>query len=127
MLSDTTNLGEIFHSSLIKNPNKIALIDGESGVKISFQDLENNIAKIRSILDSMGIFKGDRIALFFPNQLEFIYTLFGSMRVGAVPVLINIELPLETCSYIVQDSGTSLIISSSKSDTLQKAIHAARS
>ena len=127
MLSDTTNLGEIFHSSLIKNPHKIALIDGESGVKISFQDLENNIAKIRSILDSMGISKGDRIALFFPNQLEFIYTLFGSMRVGAVPVLINIELPLETCSYIVQDSGASLIISSSKSDTLQKAIHAARS
>ena len=76
----TTNLGEIFHSSVIQNPAKIALIDGESGVEISFQQLEINTAKVRSILDSMNISKGDRIALFFPNQIEFLYALFGSIE-----------------------------------------------
>ena len=64
----TTNLGEIFHSSVIQNPTKIALIDGESGVEISFQQLEINTAKVRSILDSMNISKGDRIALFFSKS-----------------------------------------------------------
>ena len=123
----TTNLGEIFHSSVIQNPAKIALIDGESGVEISFQQLEINTAKVRSILDSMNISKGDRIALFFPNQIEFLYALFGAMRAGAVPVLINIELPIETCSYIVRDAGASLIISSSQSHIFQKAIQSAQS
>ena len=127
MPNRTKNLGEIFHPSLLKHPNKTALIDGESGVELSFQDLEENIARVSSVLTSLNIEKGDRIALFFPNQLEFLYALFGAMRIGAVPVLINIELPLETCSYIAQDSGSSLTLSSSRVDVLQRAIHATKS
>ena len=124
-LTEITNLGDLFQNSLNSEPTKIALIDGETGVKVSFQELDKNISKIRSILSDEGISKGDRVALFFPNELEFLYVLFATIRSGAVPVLINVELSSELCTYIVEDSGASIIISSSQKKVSDRAFESA--
>ena len=124
-LTEITNLGDLFQNSLNSEPTKIALIDGETGVKVSFQELDAKISKIRSILNDEGVRKGDRIALFFPNELEFLYVLFATIRSGAVPVLINVELSPELCTYIVEDSGASIIISSSQKNVSDRAFDSA--
>ena len=51
-----------------------------------------------------GVEPGDRVGILALNRVEFLEVLFGAMRAGCVPVMINVKLPDETVEYIVQDA-----------------------
>jgi long-chain acyl-CoA synthetase len=52
-----------------------------------------------------GLQPGERVAILALNRLEYLEVLFGAMRAGCIPVMVNIKLPPKTISYILRDSG----------------------
>ena len=55
-------------------------------------------------LAALGVGAGDRVALLFNNDVRFLETLFGAMRLGAVAVPLNIRMGDEALRYVVEDS-----------------------
>ncbi len=119
------NLGAVHDDFATLRPDRTAFIDGESDVVVTYRELSERIAKAGNALDELGAKKGDRIALFFPNELTYVYTFFGAMRIGAVPVPINVESPSSTVRYVVEDSDAALLVSSDDEDVLETAANAA--
>jgi len=75
----------------------------------SYADLENNTAKIASMLLEMGLKKGDRIAWIGKNSDLYFSLFYGAARAGIVMVPIGWRLAPAEWSYVVNDTGAKLL------------------
>ena len=69
------------------NKNKAAVIwEGEPGEEkvLTYQDLHREICKFANGLKSLGVKKGDRVALYLPMVPELIISVLACARIGAV-------------------------------------------
>lgn len=93
-----------------KRGSKTALfVDKE---KISYSDIKLYADRLAGFLAEHKIQEGDKVAIFVRNSAEFIYSIFAISKVGGVVVPINTFLKDEELSYILEDSGASLLIAS---------------
>lgn len=76
----------------------------------SFAQLDRASAGIAAGLMARGIQPGERVAVGLPNSPELIVTVLGVLRAGAVLVPLNPAYTAAEATYIVKDSGASLIV-----------------
>lgn len=81
-------------------PNKraICVFDGE---EINYCQLLNKIECTAAYLHSLGLRKGDRIAISAQKNLEFIYVYFAAHVLGVVNVVIDAESNRQKLNYIL--------------------------
>ena len=105
-----SNLGGIFAAHL--DANGTALIDrsrpGEPA-KLSYRDLDRRCGALAAGLLAAGLEAGDRFGILSHNRGEFLELVFAALRVGIVPVPINIKLARETVALIAEDAGLALM------------------
>ena len=101
-----------FHAK--KRKNKVALLVDET--KITYAEIKKRADKLAAFLVDKGVKEGDKVALFLRNSPEFIYSIFAISKIGAILVPINTFLKDEELSYILKDSGSSVLIASSIHD-----------
>ena len=105
------NFYELITFQAKKRGKKVALfVDDE---KITYGDILVAVDKLAAFLSDKGVKKGDKIALFLRNSPEFIYTIFAASKLGAIVVPINTFLKEDELSYILEDSGSSVLMASS--------------
>ncbi|MCX5908354.1 MAG: AMP-binding protein, partial [Deltaproteobacteria bacterium] len=61
-------------------------------------------------LRRLGVKKGDKVCLFLPNCLEFLYLWFGLAKIGGVMVPLNINLRGEELRYIIHHCDARRIV-----------------
>jgi long-chain acyl-CoA synthetase len=103
------NLGNLIHPNC--DLNKIALIDLSSDTpeSFSFGDIDRLSNAVARGLDIKKIKAGDRIAIVSDNSSNLIVTFFGSLRLGAVPILINSKLTESQIQNILTSSQSKLV------------------
>ena len=79
-------------------PDKIALVAGDQ--RVSYSQLEEQIASAASFLLSLGLEPGDRIMLLPYKEVEFIYLYFAAHLVGVINVVVDPAAPRERLDYI---------------------------
>jgi long-chain acyl-CoA synthetase len=77
---------------------------------ITFAQLEERIDRTAAALAALGVAKGDRVALLIGNVPEFVTTLYGVMRAGAIACPLNVMLTPEEMGYILADSGAKVAV-----------------
>jgi acyl-CoA synthetase (AMP-forming)/AMP-acid ligase II len=78
--------------------------------EITFREFDQTTDRAAHFLFQHGIRKGDKILLFLPNCLEFIYAWCGASKIGAVVVPTNFNLKPDELQYNVNHSGSRAII-----------------
>ncbi|HBV96249.1 MAG TPA: long-chain fatty acid--CoA ligase [Desulfotomaculum sp.] len=78
--------------------------------KIVYAELEQNIEQYARYLSALGLQKGDRVAVAFPNCPEFIYTYLGIARAGGVALPLNLLQAPQELFFIIMDSGARFFI-----------------
>ncbi len=105
-----SNFYELITFQARKRGKKVALfVDKE---KITYRDILTAADKLAAFLAHKGVKKGDKIAFFLRNSPEFIYTIFAASKLGAVIVPINTFLKENELTYILEDSGASILVAS---------------
>jgi acyl-CoA synthetase (AMP-forming)/AMP-acid ligase II len=61
-------------------------------------------------LRALGVGRGDRIAIWLPNRLEWAVAFYAAARAGAIVVPLNTGLTRSEASYQLAQSGSSLIV-----------------
>ena len=80
--------------------------------KVGYAELEQHIEQYARYLCALGLQKGDRVAVAFPNCPEFIYTYLGIARAGGVAVPLNLLQAPQELFFIIMDSGARFFITS---------------
>ncbi len=91
-------------------PNKIAIMDLDTGREISYLELENRSIQLAGWLQNNGVKKGDRVAVLLPNCPEFFEIQFACSKSGAVCLPLNWRLTESELEYILNDSTPTILI-----------------
>ena len=77
---------------------------------VTWRELDERTSRLAQGLMSLGVRKGDRVALLTTNCIEFCETVLAVLKMGAILVPLNYRLAPSELDEIVQRSGTSLIV-----------------
>jgi fatty-acyl-CoA synthase len=89
-------------------PDKVAVVDGEE--RLTFTDLRERSRRLATGLQARGLERGDRVAVLAPNGKELLEAHYGIPWAGAVLVAINTRLAAEEVAYILEHSGSRLLV-----------------
>ena len=110
MTAPGRNLGDVFaHHADDDRVAVVDLFDPERPREYSFRAFHQRINAVAAGLRAAGLVPGDRVAILALNRVEYLETLFGAMRSGCVPVMVNIKLAAETIQFIIEDAGAKLV------------------
>ncbi|MDH3270935.1 MAG: benzoate-CoA ligase family protein [Gemmatimonadota bacterium] len=65
----------------------------------SYQDVHDEAGRIANLLRGSGVQPGDRVMIALEDGPDYVATLFGIVRAGAVVVMVNPHLPAEQITY----------------------------
>src|SRR3990167_6956890 len=79
---------------------------GKPNRRLRSTSARNRIAPVQSL----GVKKGDRVAIMLPNTLQYPVTLFAVLRLGAIVVNVNPLYTARELNHTLHDSGAEVII-----------------
>ncbi|HUN93625.1 MAG TPA: AMP-binding protein [Burkholderiaceae bacterium] len=81
------------------------------GATMTYAELEESSRRFAAYLQrSLGLRKGDRVAVMMPNLLQYPVAIFGALRAGLVVVNVNPQYTVPELEHQLQDSGASAIV-----------------
>ena len=115
------SLAAIFEESCKRHGPATAYIS--MGVRLTYAQLDERARDFAAWLQSIGVGKGDRIALMMPNLLQYPVCLFGALRAGAVVVNTNpLYTPTELEHQLNDAGATTIVIAENFAHTLQEVL-----
>jgi long-chain acyl-CoA synthetase len=104
-------------------PDAEALVCG--GQRLTYSQLDRAAARVAVGFRSLGVERGDRVAIHLENGVEAVLSIIGALRAGAAFVAINPTTKGDKLGYLLRDSGASLIVSDRRAgQTLSEALSA---
>ena len=104
-------LTDIIERGEKETPDRPALIFRDR--IISYSKLSNETKRLAGGLSSLGLGKGDRVALLLPNIPPFVYAYYAASYIGATAVPANPLLKPPELAYIWKDADIKAVITSS--------------
>src|SRR4051794_5476181 len=93
-----------------RRPDEPALADGER-VHAGWATFAARTAGAAAGLrDDFGLSPGDRVAIVMRNRPEYLEALFAIWHAGLVAVPVNARLHRDEIAYILEDSGTAVVV-----------------
>ena len=80
------------------------------GFTLTYAALWEAVQQCSRVLHSIGIARGDRIALFLPNSPHFIIVYYAALRLGAVIVPTNPLYSEKELEFQIKDSGAETLV-----------------
>ncbi|AOE49893.1 long-chain-fatty-acid--CoA ligase FadD [Kangiella sediminilitoris] len=116
------NLSEILDEAAQNHGDRPAVTN--LGVTLSYRELEEKAKDFAAYLqNTLGLSKGDKIALMMPNLLQYPVALFGALKAGLAVVNVNPLYTPRELAHQLNDSGAkSIVILANFADTLAEAI-----
>ena len=102
------NVGTLFTKSARTYPERLAVTYGD--YELTYQQANERINKLANGLRSLGVTKGDNVAILLHNCPEFLETLFACFKSGIGTVPINFRLHPKECSYIINNSDAVAVV-----------------
>jgi amino acid adenylation domain-containing protein len=85
----------------------VTLVEGDSA---TFGQINENANRLAHHLLELGIGKGDAVALCLARSVEFVTAMLAVMKSGAAYVPVDIELPAQRISSMLQDARAKALI-----------------
>jgi long-chain acyl-CoA synthetase len=105
-------------------PDKPAIIMANSGAALTYAGLEARSNQAAHLYRACGLKRGDVIAIFLENCLDYLPLCWGAQRAGLIFTCISTKLTAEEAGYIVQDCGAKLLIAGASLGAVAKDLPA---
>ena len=103
-------LGGVLDDLSKHNPNGWAVRYTDRNYFRTWKDLNDEADLIARGMMSLGVKKGDHVAIWATNTPEWILTLFAAAKIGAVLVTVNTNFKIFELEYLLRQSDTKLLV-----------------
>jgi len=106
----TTTIGNVVDILADNFGDNIGLEYHALGIRQNFRQLREQFDAVAKGLMALGVERGDKVAIWANNVPEWVYTQFGSARMGAVLVTVNTNYRSNELEYLLQQSDATTLI-----------------
>jgi acetyl-CoA synthetase len=103
------NASAILFDNLAAGRGEAVAVTGPAGTR-TYRQLCADAARFGSGFLSLGLARGDRVLLFLDDTHTYPAALFGAIRAGLVPLLINTLTPPDLLQFFLADSGARVAV-----------------
>lgn len=86
-----------------------AIVVRHQNIRWTYKELDQHIEEVARGLIAAGIERGDRVALWSPNRVEWVLVQYATARVGAIMVCVNPAYRTVELKYVLEQSGAKMI------------------
>ncbi|OHE21642.1 MAG: hypothetical protein A2Z43_01580 [Syntrophobacterales bacterium RBG_19FT_COMBO_59_10] len=102
------SLGKMLSDSAGRYAGRVAVIYGEQ--RITYRELNRAACALGNHLRSLGLGKGDKVALMLPNCPEFVIAYFAVQKIGGVAVTLNVQSTSYELRHLLGNSDSQCLI-----------------
>lgn len=100
----------VFDETASKFPEVDALVYPFEGIRYTYKELRELCNRVARGLMSIGIKKGDHVAIWATNIPEWIVTMYATAKIGAVLVTVNTNYKRFELEYLLEQSDSTTIV-----------------
>jgi len=111
--NEVVTVADFLANSAVRDPSRIALIEAETGLRISYSTLDSRVSATAAALLDSGLIpsrSGDRVAMLMGNSIEFVVSYFGIIRAGLVPIPLNPGYTSRELTEILEVSQAKILL-----------------
>src|SRR5699024_1222914 len=112
-LAAATTLADLFLATADAHPDQVALRSHESGLELTYRQARARVGAIADRVRSLGVDRGEPVALMLRNRPEFHLVDTAVMLLGAVPFSLYNTSPPDQLAYVLADAGATTVITES--------------
>lgn len=103
-------IGQFLEENAIKYPNHEAVVYVDDNLRYSWSDLKRLVDQTAKAFISLGVRRGENIAIWGTNKLEWLLTQLASARIGAALVTVNPEWKASEVAYALKQSDSKVLV-----------------
>ncbi|MFL1674600.1 amino acid adenylation domain-containing protein, partial [Paenibacillus dendritiformis] len=98
----------LFEQQSARLPKSIAVTDG--AIQLTYEELNQKANKLARTLKSMGVMPNEIIGIIADRSVDTIVGILGILKAGAAYLPIDPEYPTNRISFLLNNSGASLVL-----------------
>lgn len=103
-------VGELLEKQVDLYPNQEAVIYPELNLRKTYQEFDDMVNQAAKGFMSLGIQKGENVAIWADNKPEWITSQFATGKMGAVLVTVNTSYQAKELEYLLKQSESTTLI-----------------
>lgn len=103
-------IGNLLDETVSRYPDKEAVVYMETGLRYSYKEFQQICNQVAKGFMSLGIKKGDHIAVWASNKPEWLITQYASAKIGAVLVTVNTSYQSKELEYLLRQSESTTLL-----------------
>jgi fatty-acyl-CoA synthase len=108
----STTIGGALDAAVAKWGAREALVSVAQDVRFTYASLAAAVDDLARGLASWGVGKGDRVAIWSPNCVEWVLVQYATAHLGALLVTVNPAYRTHELAFVLEQSDVSLLIAS---------------
>jgi len=101
-------LHQLFETTVKRVPDNVALVT--EGRRYTYRELDAHAARLAAGLQSLGVKRGDRVAIFADNGVEVVVGVFGALKAGTIFMPISPLTKSDKLAYLLNDSRAACLV-----------------
>ncbi len=81
---------------------------------ITYRELKHQVCRMANVLTSLGVRRGDRVAIYLPMMPELVYAMLACARIGAVHSVVFAGFSAEALRGRILDAGAKMVITANE-------------
>jgi len=114
------NLKKMLEKTASEVPQNTAIVLGSR--RVSYRELDETSNKIANALITLGIKKGDHVAILMSRTPEWVINCFGVLKAGAVSVLLDSGAKAPELEPLLRDSDSKILITEERFSPMLSSI-----
>ncbi|MBW2423089.1 MAG: acyl--CoA ligase, partial [Deltaproteobacteria bacterium] len=111
-----TNVRQIVHRAARWYPANEAVVDGIQ--RLTYAELQDQVRRMAALLHSLGVRKGDRVALLMHPSAAHVIALFGAIELGAIPCALHLRESAALLQAVVERLSPRVLVYDAALDEL---------
>ena len=103
-------IGQVLQATVARRRGSPAMLLLEANFELSYTELGRLVGEAAAGLLALGVRRGDHVAIWATNRLQWVITQFAAARLGAVLVNINPAYRSSELDYVLRQSDTKLLL-----------------
>jgi len=99
---DSVTVGQVLEAAADQVPDKTAVVDGDR--RKTYKEINSMADALAAELAEIGFKKGDRVAIYMKNSLEFVVAFYALQKLGLIAVWINAIYRMHEAKFVLNNS-----------------------